>query len=119
MPEILPQRNFEWEVRGRIATRAPSDEGDPRLEFTAEFLKHHGKLVASSDWRNRISIWEADTLRLRAMLEGHTSSAWSIVMIVTDCCRTTKLARALPPAATVPGRCVRDRLRPSMDRYVP
>jgi WD40 repeat protein len=78
-PAKIPAwERFPWQPRELVAVLG-EHRGRPWSCLRNVAVSPDGKLAASSGEDSLICIWDADTLRLRAILQGHTAPVWRVV----------------------------------------
>jgi WD40 repeat protein len=75
--QIPATERFDWQPKELVAVLG-EHRGRHWTDQRHVAVSPDGKLVASCGEGALIYLWEADTLRLRALLTGHTAGVWSV-----------------------------------------
>jgi len=73
-------RGFEWYYLWRLCNSGRRHLLiGPKSAVSALAFSPDGKTLASATWDRRVQLWDTDTGKLRAVLQGHQDFAWEIV----------------------------------------
>jgi WD40 repeat protein/tRNA A-37 threonylcarbamoyl transferase component Bud32 len=75
--QIPATERFDWQPKELVAVLG-EHRGRHWTDQRHVAVSPDGKLAASCGEDGLIYLWEADTLRLRALLTGHTAGVWSV-----------------------------------------